>query len=225
MYLCMKNRIKMKKRSFILLMAAAFCGIANAQNEWEEMDRQQEVEEAVVKVNPDEKYLAGAVPMVDGRVTFSTVIEAPGKSASQIYSIVKNYMDRLTRQPNQLEHSVLALADSSKNFVCGNYQEWLVFKSNALVLDRTRFYYSLIANCSDGRLELKMTRIYYLYEEERDPQTYRAEEWIDDDNALNKKKNKLSKMSGKFRRKTIDRKDYLFGKFYEILNGKKKEGK
>ena len=112
----------MKKRSFILLMAAAFCGIANAQNEWEEMDRQQEVEEAVVKVNPDEKYLAGAVPMVDGRVTFSTVIEAPGKSASQIYSIVKNYMDRLTRQPNQLEHSVLALADSSKNFVCGNYQ-------------------------------------------------------------------------------------------------------
>ena len=63
------------------------------------------------------------------------------------------------------------------------------------------------------------------YGEGRDPQAYRAEEWIDDDNALNKKKNKLSKMSGKFRRKTIDRKDYLFGKFYEILNGKKKEGK
>ena len=211
----------MKKRSFILLMAAAFCGIANAQNEWEEMDRQQEVEEAVVKVNPDEKYLAGAVPMVDGRVTFSTVIEAPGKSASQIYSIVKNYMDRLTRQPNQLEHSVLALADSSKNFVCGNYQEWLVFKNNALVLDRTRFYYTLIANCHDGRLEVKMTRIYYLYEEERDPKTYRAEEWIDDKNALNKKQDKLLRGSAKFRRKTIDRKDYLFNKFYELLNGKK----
>ena len=211
----------MKKRSFILLMAAAFCGIANAQNEWEEMDRQQEVEEAVVKVNPDEKYLAGAVPMVDGRVTFSTVIEAPGKSASQIYSIVKNYMDRLTRQPNQLEHSVLALADSSKNFVCGNYQEWLVFKNNALVLDRTRFYYTLIANCHDGRLEVKMTRIYFLYEEERDPRTYRAEEWIDDKNALNKKQDKLLRGSAKFRRKTIDRKDYLFNKFYELLNGKK----
>ena len=211
----------MKKRSFILLMAAAFCGIANAQNEWEEMDRQQEVEEAVVKVNPDEKYLAGAVPMVDGRVTFSTVIEAPGKSASQIYSIVKNYMDRLTRLPNQLEHSVLALADSSKNFVCGNYQEWLVFKNNALVLDRTRFYYTLIANCHDGRLEVKMTRIYFLYEEERDPRTYRAEEWIDDKNALNKKQDKLLRGSAKFRRKTIDRKDYLFNKFYELLNGKK----
>ena len=211
----------MKKRSFILLMAAASCGIVNAQNEWEEMDRQQEVEEAVVKVNPDEKYLAGAVPMVDGRVTFSTVIEAPGKSASQIYSIVKNYMDRLTRQPNQLEHSVLALADSSKNFVCGNYQEWLVFKKNALVLDRTRFYYTLIANCHDGRLEVKMTRIYFLYEEERDPRTYRAEEWIDDKNALNKKQDKLLRGSAKFRRKTIDRKDYLFNKFNELLNGQK----
>ena len=98
-----------------------------------------------------------------------------------------------------------------------------MFKSSALVLDRTRFYYSLIANCSDGRMELKMTRIYYLYEEEPNPQTYKAEEWIDDDNALNKKKNKLSKMSGKFRRKTVDRKDFLFGKFNEILNGKKKE--
>lgn len=208
------------KRTFILLLAVVLCGVANAQNEWEEMDKQQEVNEAVVKVNPDEKYLAGAVPMVDGRVTFSTVIEAPGKSASQIYSTVMTYMDRLTRLPNQLEHSVIAIADSARHYVCGNYQEWLVFKNNALVLDRTRFYYTLIANCHDGRLEVKMTRVYYLYEEERDPQTYKAEEWIDDAHALNKKKDKLTRLSAKFRRKTIDRKDYLFGKFDELLNGK-----
>ena len=202
------------------MLAAACCGITNAQNEWEEMDKRQEAEEAVVKVNPDAKYLAGAVPMVDGRVTFSTVINAPGKSASEIYSTVKTYMDRLTRQPNQLEHSLLAIADSSKNFLCGNYQEWLVFKNNALSLDRTRFYYTLIADCQDGRLEVKMTRIYYLYEEERNPQTYKAEEWIDDKNALNKKQDKLLRVSAKFRRKTIDRKDYLFRKFDELLNGK-----
>ena len=159
--------------------------------------------------------------MVDGRVTFSTVIEVPGKSASQIYSSIKGYMERLTRLPNQLEHSVVAIADSVQGLVCGNYQEWLVFKNNALVLDRTRFYYTLIANCHDGRLEVKMTRIYFLYEEERDPRTYRAEEWIDDKNALNKKQDKLLRGSAKFRRKTIDRKDYLFNKFYELLNGKK----
>ena len=38
MYLCMKNRIKMKKRSFILLMAAAFCGIANLKKKWKIID-------------------------------------------------------------------------------------------------------------------------------------------------------------------------------------------
>jgi len=212
----------------MLLLSAAVCGLANAQNEWEEMDKTQEEKEkvAVTAFNPDAKYLAGAVPVVDGRVVFSTVIEAPSKSASQIYSTMKSYMDRMTRLPNQLEHSTLAIADSSKNLLCGNYQEWLVFKNNALSLDRTRFYYTVIANCYDGRVEVKMTRIFYLYEEERNPQTYKAEEWIDDKNALNKKKNKLFRGNAKFRRKTIDRKDYLFGKFDEILNGKKpaKEG-
>lgn len=211
------------KRLVMLLLSAAVCGLANAQNEWEEMDKTQEEKEkvAVTAFNPDAKYLAGAVPVVDGRVVFSTVIEAPGKSASQIYSTMKSYMDRMTRLPNQLEHSTLAIADSSKNLLCGNYQEWLVFKNNALSLDRTRFYYTVIANCYDGRVEVKMTRIYYLYEEERDPQSYKAEEWIDDKNALNKKKDKLLRGNAKFRRKTIDRKDYLFGKFDEILNGKK----
>lgn len=216
------------KRLVMLLLSAAVCGLANAQNEWEEMDKTQEEKEkvAVTAFNPDAKYLAGAVPVVDGRVVFSTVIEAPDKSASQIYSTMKSYMDRMTRLPNQLEHSTLAIADSSKNLLCGNYQEWLVFKNNALSLDRTRFYYTVIANCYDGRVEVKMTRIFYLYEEERNPQTYKAEEWIDDKNALNKKKNKLFRGNAKFRRKTIDRKDYLFGKFDEILNGKKpaKEG-
>lgn len=216
------------KRLVMLLLSAAVCGLANAQNEWEEMDKTQEEKEkvAVTAFNPDAKYLAGAVPVVDGRVVFSTIIEAPGKSASQIYSTMKSYMDRMTRLPNQLEHSILAIADSSKNLLCGNYQEWLVFKNNALSLDRTRFYYTVIANCYDGRVEVKMTRIFYLYEEERNPQTYKAEEWIDDKNALNKKKNKLFRGNAKFRRKTIDRKDYLFGKFDEILNGKKpaKEG-
>ena len=99
----------------------------------------------------------------------------------------------------------------------GNYQEWLVFKSTALVLDRTRLYYHLIVNCSDGKADISMTRIYYLYEEERDPQTLKAEEWITDEVGLNKKKNKLSRVAGKFRRKTIDRKDYLFNKFASLL--------
>ena len=101
--------------------------------------------------------------------------------------------------------------------IIGNYQEWLVFKSTALVLDRTRLFYNLIVDCKDGKADFTMTRIYYLYEEERDPQTLKAEEWITDETGLTKNKKKLSRVAGKFRRKTIDRKDYLFNKFAELL--------
>ena len=37
-----------------------------------------------------------------------------------------------------------------------------------------------------------------------------AEEWITDEEALNKKKTGLNRMSAKFRIKTIDRKDNIF---------------
>ena len=40
---------------------------------------------------------------------------------------------------------------------------------------------------------------------------------ITDKEGLNKKQNKLARVSGKFRRETIDRKDYLFNKFAELL--------
>ena len=45
----------------------------------------------------------------------------------------------------------------------------------------------------------------------------RAEEWITDKEGLNKSKTKLSKISGKFRRKTIDRKDEIFATITEAL--------
>ena len=62
-----------------------------------------------------------------------------------------------------------------------------------------------------------MLHIRYLYEEERAPQRLSAEEWITDKEAVNKKNTKLLPLSGKFRRKTIDRKDYLFNKFESLL--------
>ena len=197
-----------------LLIAMSLCLSlsANAQNNTWEMP-----EEGTNAVNPDQKYLAGAVPVVDGKVTFHTVIDAPGKSAVQVADIVRKYMMKMTKEPNQFEQSRIIMDDSVKHEVAATYQEWLVFKSTALVLDRTRLMYNLIAKCEDGKADITMTRIYYLYEEERDPQTYTAEEWITDEEGLNKKQTKLSRVSGKFRRKTIDRKDFLFNKFAELL--------
>lgn len=185
-----------------------------AQNTWE---MPEEETETGVKVNPDQKYLEGAVPVIDGRVQFKTTIEAPGKSAAQIYDILLAYMKKMAKEANQLEQSRVALADSSKYMIAGSYQEWLVFKSTALVLDRTRFMYNIIVNCTDGKADITMTRIYYLYDEERNPQTLKAEEWITDEYGLKKNKQKLSRVTGKFRKKTIDRKDYLFDKFAKLL--------
>ena len=196
----------MKKLIFAMMMCLPMA--ASAQNTWE-MPAQAN--------NSDAKYLVGAVPVVDGKVTFKTTVEAPGKTADQVADIVRKYMKKMTTEPGQFEQSRIVLDDSLNHQIIGSYQEWLVFKSTALVLDRTRLFYNLIADCKDGKADITMTRIYYLYEEERDPQTLKAEEWITDEEGLTKSKAKLSRVSGKFRRKTIDRKDYLFNKFAELL--------
>jgi colicin import membrane protein len=69
-------------------------------------------------------------------------------------------------------------------------------------------------------VNLKLTRISYQYELDREGSGLEttAEEWITDKYGLTKKQDKLSKYSGKFRRKTIDRKDYIFDKIKAALN-------
>ncbi len=196
----------MKKFLICILMCLPM--MVAAQNAWEKPAEKKLV---------DNKYLAGAVPVVNGKVVFETTIEAPGKKAGEIYRTLLRDLTAITKEDNQTEQSRIIIADSVKNEICASYQEWLVFKSTALVLDRTRFFYTIIVSCEDGKADIKLTRIHYLYEEEREPQTFNAEEWITDEYGLKKNKMKLSRVSGKFRRKTIDRKDYLFERFTNLL--------
>lgn len=186
--------------------------VAAQDNTWEQPEKSE-------KGNPDQKYMAGAVPVIDGRVVFKTTIKAPGKSKAQIYDILLAQMQKMTKEDNQLEQSRILLTDEeNKSKIVANYQEWLVFKNKALNLDRTRLFFHLMVEARDGEADVTMTRIYYLYDEERNPTTYQAEEWITDRYGLNKKQTKLARVSGKFRRKTIDRKDYIFKKFETLLN-------
>ena len=194
---------------FVLPMA-----VAAQENAWEKQEKKEQV------ANPDAKYMAGAVPEVDGHVIFSTTIQVPGKTASQIYERALELMTELTKTSNQLEQSRIAYTNEETHQIVGSYQEWLVFKNKPLNLDRTRMFYQLVADCRDGEMDLKMMRIVYLYDEERTPTTYKAEEWITDKYGLNKKQTKLARVSGKFRRKTIDRKDYLFEKLGEMVKEK-----
>lgn len=183
-----------------------------AQNTWEEVEQTQSA------INPDAKYLAGAVPVVDGKVVFSTVIAAPKHTASEIYDILHKEMLRMTKEKNQFDQSQMIRESKESGELGAYYQEWLVFKNKPLVLDRTRLMFNLMVKCTDGKAEVTMTRIYYLYDEERHPMTYKAEEWITDEYGLKKSKEKLSRVSGKFRKKTIDRKDYIFSRFEKLLN-------
>ena len=206
----------MMKKLFFTMLGLVPLTLWAQDNTWEINEEEEVKKEAKAKPKVDEKYLKGAVPEVDGKVVFSTSINAPGKTAAQIYDILLQYMERMTKTTNQIQSKIIT-ADADKHEITGAYQEWLVFKKTALSLDRTRFMYALNAQCSDGRADIKMTRIRYLYEEERSPQHMTAEEWITDKEAVNKKNTKLLPISGKFRRKTIDRKDFLFNKFESLL--------
>lgn len=200
----------MKNIIIALLLLTPAVSLAQ-DNTWERPEPTQQ------QGNPDAKYLEGAVPEVDGRVVFQTTIEVPGKKARQIYDIMLTLLQQQCREPGQFEQSRVAVQDTTTMQIAASYQEWLVFKNQPLNLDRTRLMYHIIVNCTDGQASIQMTRIYYLYDEERQPQTFRAEEWITDRHGLNRSKTKLARISGKFRRKTIDRKDYLFNKYTQAL--------
>lgn len=203
------------KKLIVTILALMPLTMWAQDNTWELPEQEQE-EVKAEKENPDQKYLLGAVPVVDGKVVFNKTIEAPGKSAAQIYGILKQYMEKMTKESNQI-HSQILVADDSKHELGGSYEEWLVFKKTLLQLDQTRFLYVLEANCSDGKADVTLSRIRYLYDENRNPEHLKAEEWITDKEAVNKKGTKLLPISGKFRRKTIDRKDFLFNKFETLL--------
>ncbi len=181
----------------------------------EEPKKATEIQEETEKKKADDKnneiYLAaGAVPEVDGKVQWTCDINVPGKNAQQIYDEMLRIMSKLTKEENQLERSKVALVNEQEHKIASTMQEWLVFTSTFLSLDRAKMSYILNADCEDGHVKLTMERISYVYGEGKDTNYYKAEEWITDKNAVNKKHTRLLPMSGKFRKKTIDRKNELF---------------
>ena len=201
----------------MIAILMAISAVVSAQdNTWERIEQEPQP-----KDNPDAKYLTeNAVPLVEGIVCWETTILAPGKTASEIYDILLAQMEKMAGEPNQIANSAVPIKNSDKHEIGAVYHEWLVFKSVALSLDRTKLNFQLLVNCSDGQASVKMTRITYDYDLERKPEHYTAEEWITDKYCVNKKRTKLLPLSGKFRRKTIDRKDFIFSKFNALLNTK-----
>lgn len=160
----------------------------------------------------DEKYLAGAVPVNEaGFVEFEKTYTVRNKSKGEIYHSLKEYTQReIVEGENHLEQARITEADSANGVIAASMEEYLYFKRKAWTMDRVRFYYQLVFEVTDSTYTVTMRNLHYLYDDVPSPQDYRAENWITDEEALNKAGTKLNRVAGKFRRFTIDRKDEIF---------------
>lgn len=149
----------------------------------------------------DKKYLAGAVPMVDGKVTFTKEWNVPGLSKGQIYDIVLKWAQKRFITDKDSNGRILYQNKEKGQIACSG-EEYIVFSDKRLALDRTRIYYRPIFFCSEGKCKMEISNIsfdYSVYKER-----LMAEEWITDKDVLSKDQTKLLPKIAKFRIKTID---------------------
>lgn len=160
----------------------------------------------------DAKYLAGAVPVVDGKVVFSNTLAVDGQDQASIYKKMLTWAEELVNRKGTIDkHTRVVYKNEDTGEIAVSGEEYIVFSEGALSIDRTRIYYTLGINCKDNQCNLQLYRIKYLYDENRNGGVkYTAEEILPDEVGLNKDKTKLAKMIGKFRKGTIDVKDDLF---------------
>lgn len=165
------------------------------------------------------KYLGNVVPEKDGEVVWDATFEN-NKSASENYDLMLDYLTKMTKEENQTQESCVTLVSPNEKKIVGHYVEWLTFSSKLLSLDRTEMQYVVECDCFDNKVYVKIFRIRYHYEENRKGgERFQAETWITDKYALNKKKTKLLKYSGKFRRFTVDRMELLLNKIERYVKG------
>ena len=162
-------------------------------------------------------YASGAVPVINGKVTFKKCIAAKGLTAKEVEERVNNWITKRYVKPTVI--SVKRFNDEKPGTIIIKGEEYITFKSTAFVLSRARIYYYLTITPADGCCNFNMSRITYWYDDEDEKGGVKmiAEEWITDDNAFNKK-GKMKKFEGKFRRKTIDLKELLIEELTKALN-------
>lgn len=169
-----------------------------------------------VDTNPkhDAHYLAGAVPVVNGVVTFSDTIVAPGKSRADLYLATNEYVKELIANAREGLRTRIVSEEPATFTTVAKVEEILTFSKKFLAWDHTYFRYLVRTEVpEDGKAIITLTQISYLYmfdENGEHGETYRAEEWITDEFAIKKSGKKLYPRSGKFRRHTIDRIQEIF---------------
>ncbi len=160
------------------------------------------------------KYLEGKVPEVDGKVVFDKSYSLPGTSQDQIYDLALEWAKKRFSKDNNR----VVFTDKEKGDIAALGEDYVVFSSTAISLDRAKMTFRVIIHCSDKQLNIKATGIRYEYHVsyKREPELYIAEEWITDKAAISK--GKLIKGNGKFRIGTIDYMNALFADLAQALS-------
>ena len=167
------------------------------------------------KVETQQRYLAGAVPMVDGYVQFDKTYLVKNKDKATLMQELKDYVQKeLVDGPDQLPQARITEVSPDSGIIAASIEEYMYFKRTNWQIHRVRFYYQLVFRVENGKFTATMRRLHYRYDPEVTAGEFdddrRAEKWITDDAALTKNGTKLARVSGKFRAFTIDRKNEIF---------------
>lgn len=216
------------KKVIVLMIMACACVMVNAQ----ESKFKKPAEQIVTneerprrglfdkdKTPIDKKYLEGACPMVGNKIVWQKYFDAGDKTAKEIYDIMLNFLQKMCKEEGQSDKSNVAVVNEEEYQIGARFSEKMVFQDKALSLDQATFSYHLLVYCIDGRCEVVMRNMSYIYEADREGGgQFPAEDMLADDVALNKKKDGF-RVGGikKFRMKTIDRKDIIFAKIAKAL--------
>ncbi len=148
-----------------------------------------------------DKYMAGAVPEVDGKVVFTRELNVSGFSGEQIYNALLDWSHK-TFAANS---SRILYTDAQKGVIAAQGEEVMIIKIG-LFPGKVKAMYMLTINSSDGKCTLTTSRIRYKNNpsSKDGEEIIAAEEYITDKYALNKTKTKIFRGTGDYRSKTID---------------------
>ncbi|HZK03464.1 MAG TPA: DUF4468 domain-containing protein [Bacteroidaceae bacterium] len=168
----------------------------------------------------DPKYGVGAVPEVNGKIVFENSFSLSDLDNDKCFNVALAWAKGRFVSPTVIKSEITEQNKEERTYSL-KVEEYIVFKNRPLTLDRTRIYYDFDVSIFNNICTVKMSNIRYLYDEDRNGGIrFTAEEWINDQNSLNKKKTRFLKSTGKFRIKTIDLKELLNNQLKEAVTGK-----
>ncbi|MBO5406884.1 MAG: DUF4468 domain-containing protein [Bacteroidales bacterium] len=194
-------------RKLFLLLFMAVSGVAYAQLNSGDMGR----------------YLAkDAVPVIDGHVVFTNnVAILDGNTQEKIGEMARKWLDTYLAGFDVAKNRVISSAPGE---IVAMGDRELVFTDNAIAYDAAQMSYVLTIRYTVSESSVEISRVKYVYNDGTGTRRITAEEYIVDEFAVNKKGTKLTPITGKFRKKTLDFVDEVFGSFNETFKYYTKAG-